>query len=45
MLAGIDDSRLDAKRLRGRADTYAGEIAYLKNWYQQRFAWMDSKLG
>jgi hypothetical protein len=31
-------------RLAARAPTYAGEVAYLKNWYQQRFAWMDSKL-
>jgi hypothetical protein len=31
-------------RLAARAPTYAGEVAYLKNWYQQRFAWIDSKL-
>ena len=32
------------QRLPARAPTYAGEIAFLKTWYQQRFAWMDSKL-
>ena len=32
------------QRLPARATTYAGEIAFLKNWYQQRFAWMDSQL-
>lgn len=31
-------------RLPPRADTYAGEIAFMKNWYKQRFEWMDSKL-
>ncbi len=36
---------IDSGRLAARADTYAGEIAYLKDWYQKRFAWMDSKLG
>lgn len=35
---------LDTGRLAARAPTYAGEVAYLKNWYQQRFAWIDSKL-
>ena len=32
------------QRLPARASTYKGEIAFLKNWYQQRFAWMDSQL-
>ena len=27
-----------------RAKTYAGEIAYLKKWYQARYRWMDGKL-
>ena len=35
---------ISSGRLAARAPTYAGEIAYLKDWYQQRFAWMDSKL-
>ena len=35
---------IDSGRLAARAPTYAGEIAYLKDWYQKRFAWMDSKL-
>jgi len=39
LFGGIDSGRLAA-----RAPTYAGEIAYLKDWYQKRFAWMDSKL-
>jgi hypothetical protein len=32
------------QRLPARATTYKGEIAYLKDWYQQRFAWMDNQL-
>ena len=32
------------QRLPARASTYAGEIAFLTHWYQQRFAWMDSQL-
>ena len=32
------------QRLPARASTYKGEIAFLKDWYQQRFAWMDSQL-
>jgi CotH protein len=28
-----------------RAKTYAGEVTYLKKWYQGRYSWMDSKLG
>jgi hypothetical protein len=28
-----------------RAKTYAGEIAYLKKWYQARYRWMDGKLA
>ena len=32
------------KRLPARASTYEGEIAFLKDWYQKRFAWMDSQL-
>ena len=35
---------IDSGRLAARATTYEGEIAYLKDWYQKRFAWMDSKL-
>ena len=35
---------IDSGRLAARATTYKGEIAYLKDWYQKRFAWMDSKL-
>ena len=31
-------------RLPPRASTYMGEIDFLKDWYQKRFAWMDSKL-
>ncbi len=33
------------QRLPARAPTYAGEIAFLTDWYQKRFAWMDSRLG
>jgi hypothetical protein len=32
-------------RLRARASTYQGEVAFLTDWYQKRFAWMDSQLG
>ena len=32
------------QRLPARASTYEGEIAFLKDWYQKRFAWMDSQL-
>ena len=32
------------QRLPARASTYAGEIAFLTDWYQRRFAWMDSQL-
>ncbi|MGH3474981.1 MAG: CotH kinase family protein [Aeromicrobium sp.] len=32
------------RRLPARASTYEGEVAFLKQWYQQRFAWMDSQL-
>ncbi len=32
------------QRLPARASTYKGEIDFLKDWYQKRFAWMDSKL-
>ncbi len=32
-------------RLPERASTYKGEIDFLKDWYQKRFAWMDSQLG
>ena len=32
------------QRLPARASTYEGEVAFLKAWYQQRFAWMDSQL-
>ena len=39
LFGGIPSGRLAA-----RASTYAGEIAYLKDWYQKRFAWMDGKL-
>ena len=36
---------ISSGRLAARAPTYAGEIAYVKDWYQKRFAWMDSKLS
>lgn len=45
LLGNIDTSYLDAKRLKARSTTFAGEIAFLKDWYQKRFAWMDSKLS
>lgn len=45
LLSGIDDSFLDAKRLTARSPTFSGEIDFLKDWYQKRFAWMDSKLS
>ena len=45
LLGDIDTSYLDAKRLKARSTTFAGEIAFLKDWYQKRFAWMDSKLS
>ena len=32
------------QRLPARASTYQGEIDFLKDWYQKRFAWMDSQL-
>ncbi len=32
------------QRLPARASTYKGEIEFLKDWYQKRFAWMDSQL-
>jgi hypothetical protein len=32
------------QRLPARASTYRGEIDFLKDWYQKRFAWMDSQL-
>ena len=32
-------------RYEAYAPTYAGEIAYLKDWYQKRFAWMDKELS
>ncbi len=32
------------QRLPARATTYQGEIAFLKTWYQARFAWIDSQL-
>ena len=32
------------QRLPARASTYKGEIDFLKDWYQKRFAWMDSQL-
>ena len=32
------------QRLPARSSTYNGEITFLKDWYQKRFAWMDSKL-
>ncbi len=31
-------------RYEAYSDTYAGEIAYLKDWYQKRFAWIDGQL-
>ncbi len=45
LFANLDQTRLDAKRLSPRSPTFKGEIAFLKDWYQKRFAWMDSKLG
>ncbi len=36
---------LDAKRLNARSETFDGEIVFLKDWYQKRFAWIDSNLS
>jgi hypothetical protein len=44
MTARLDDSIIEGKRLNARATTFAGEVDFLKHWYQQRFAWMDAKL-
>lgn len=37
---GTSGSRYAAK-----SSTYAGEVTWVKNWYRDRFLWMDSKLG
>jgi hypothetical protein len=31
-------------RYHARSSTYAGELAWLRNWYAARYAWMDKEL-
>jgi len=31
-------------RFKPKADTYLGEVAFVRNWYRERYLWMDSQL-